>query len=186
MNVKNTINASCEVCCPEAEAARRVGLSRIEEINLPSRWEQRELRLAFVKSESSGFSLEIRGNEVVIQAGMTREFLTGVGYLLSRIRSAADDSARLSDGIYEEIPENPVRIHYMPGHFGNAFEVAWPREMGRYFEDLALWGAGAVFDERRDQQNPDYAPSFMVISFFYRIGRCSSVQHPTHTVQIGA
>lgn len=159
MNVKNTINASCGACCPEAEAARRVILARMGEIILPARWEQRELRLSFEKSESSGFSLEISGNEIVIRADITREFLAGAGCLLSRIRTAADNSARLEDGIYEEIPENPVRIHYMPGHFGNAFEVAWPGEMERYFEDIALWGASGYGDWFDPNDMPDpYAP----------------------------
>ncbi|MFA6567391.1 MAG: hypothetical protein WCS96_04195 [Victivallales bacterium] len=157
--MKKRISASCGACCPEAEAARQIGLSRMGEIDFPSRWEQGELRLSFLKSGSSGFSLEIRGDDVVIRAGITREFIAGVGYLLSRLRAASDDSLRLADGKYEEIPENPVRIHYMPGHFGNAFEAAWPGEMGRYLEDLALWGASGYGDWFDPNDMPDpYAP----------------------------
>jgi hypothetical protein len=35
-------------------------------------------------------------------------------------------------------PKFPIRIHYMPAHFGNSFEVVWPLEMQRYMEDMAI------------------------------------------------
>lgn len=156
---KKGVNASCSSCCPEAEAARQIGIARIEEINFPSKWEQRELRLSFLKSESLGFSLEIRKDAAVIRTGITREFMAGVGSLLSHLRTAAEDSVRLADGVYEEIPASPCRMHYLPGHFGNNFEVAWPGEMARYLEDLALWGASGYGDWFDPNDMPDpYAP----------------------------
>ena len=158
-NLKEKIDVICVESCPEAEEACRIAMCRTAEIILSSGWEQSELRLSFLKSESSGFSLEIRGNDIVIRAGMTREFIAGVGSLLSRIRLASDSSMRLADGIHEEIPEHPDRIHYMPGHFGNSFEVAWPGEMERYFEDLALWGTSGYGDWFDPNDMPDpYAP----------------------------
>ncbi|MFA6290253.1 MAG: hypothetical protein WC637_00655 [Victivallales bacterium] len=158
-NAKKKINASCVGCCPEAEEARRIGLSRIGEINFPSKWEQGELCLSFLKSEGCGFSLEIHGNDAVIRAGITREFIAGIGCLLSSLRTASDGLVRLVDGIYKEISENPIGVHYMPGHFGNAFEVAWPGEMERYLDDLALWGASGYGDWFDPNDMPDpYAP----------------------------
>ena len=149
------MNVLCVHSCRESESAQQIALGRMGEICFPPQWQQLELRLSLQKFDGAGFILEIHGTEVIIRAGSTREFIAGVGSLLSHVRKAAEDSVRLADGVYTEIPESPVRVHYMPGHFGNGFEVAWPGEMGRYLEDLALWGASGYGDWFDPNDMPD-------------------------------
>ena len=141
--------------CPQAEAARDILSERISEITLGDHWAQETLALRFLDAKTDGFALSIRGGEATLKASLKREFIAGAGKLLSLLRSCAQDAKRLPDGRGENLPWYPVRLHYMPGHFGNCFEVAWPDRMRRYLEDLALWGASGYGDWFDPNSQPD-------------------------------
>ncbi|MEF3306792.1 hypothetical protein [Paenibacillus sp. GYB003] len=61
----------------------------------------------------------------------------------------------LRTGVCEFVPAVKDRVHYMPGHFGNSFEVCWSGEMKRYLEDLALSGASGYGDWFDPNDMPD-------------------------------
>ena len=104
--------------------------------------------------------------KIIMYAGKTREFIAGVGKLIRLLLKCTDEyrekffkqsleQSFIEDIRIEEIPEYPIRIHYMPAHFGNSFEVAWPGEMQRYLEDMALAGASGYGDWFDPNDMPD-------------------------------
>jgi hypothetical protein len=144
---------------PGAEAAAAAFRQRLPEVRLPAAWEQEALRLRLVAENRDGYALRLDGAGATLAAGSAGEFLAGVGRLLEEVRAAREIGAGLAPAELAETPRHPVRCHYMPGHFGNSFEVMWEREMGRYLEDLALWGSSGYADWFDPNDMPDpYAP----------------------------
>lgn len=133
--------------CPEALEAVRILSERLGERALPDG----TLRVRCVRGPAEGFTLAIRDGEATLSAALPREFIAAVGRLLSLVR---EDGA-LPPGEWRETPRLPVRFHYMPGHFGNPYEVMWPLEMQRYLEDLALWGSSGYSDWFDPNDMPD-------------------------------
>lgn len=156
--------------CPEAEEAARIAAERISEIEDkgPVQAEQ-VITLTFHDQGEEGYTLEIAEHlQVVITANRRRNFIAGVGGLLEKLHGALDHSElvkvaepaavwsdALQTGIWRVTPQIPVRTHYMPGHFGNSFEVCWNSEMLRYLEDLALAGASSYGDWFDPNDMPD-------------------------------
>ena len=137
---------SHDTCAEAAEAVRILG-ERLTELNLPDG----VLQVRCAVGQGEGFALSVRDSEVVLTADRPREFIAGAGRLLDLVREAGG----LPEGEWQESPRLPVRVHYMPGHFGNPYEVMWPLEMGRYLEDLALWGASGYSDWFDPNDMPD-------------------------------
>lgn len=129
-----------------------------------------KLHVDFIEMDSKGYVLKLTalqggdGVRATIGANTTRNFIAGTGGLLERLLAIAGEevSDEVSDatfgiqfGEWEETPELEDRIHYMPGHFGNSFEVCWSGEMQRYLEDLALAGASGYGDWFDPNDMPD-------------------------------
>lgn len=143
----------------EAAPAGRLLQERLPEIQVPGTWQPRRLNLWCLRRETTGFILTIQGHDVLLEASLRREFVAGAGRLLALLRAAADQQRELPQGRWEETPRYPIRLHYLPGHFGNSFEVAWPGEMRRYLGDLAFWGASGYADWFDPNDMPDpYRP----------------------------
>lgn len=174
------LKLECRCLHPEAEEAARIARERIaERLGATAGL---SLRLTYEQRHTEGFVLEVSaGNAVTIGAKQRRNFIAGTGEWLRRLLAAMDraDAARasrereeserggsssaagqlLAPGIWEIVPAVKERIHYMPGHFGNSFEVAWGAEMRRYLEDLALAGASGYGDWFDPNDMPDpYRP----------------------------
>lgn len=172
------VKLECRCLCPEAEEAARLAAERIGEITVGGG--SVPFRLSFVERETEGYVLEIsEQREAIIGAKRRRNFIAGLGELLHRLLAAADPSSpgaeaanraaddnssadasayggfSLQAGVWEAVPSVKDRIHYMPGHFGNSFEVCWSGEMRRYLEDLALSGASGYGDWFDPNDMPD-------------------------------
>ncbi|MHB0939680.1 MAG: hypothetical protein ACYDCO_27350 [Armatimonadota bacterium] len=133
--------------CPDAREAARILAERLVEIPLPDG----EVGMRLSLGGGDGFVLTCSRSEVVLTASRPREFVAGVGRLLSLLR----EHGGMPEGMWTETPRLPVRVHYMPAHFGNPYEVMWPGEMQRYLEDLALWGASGYSDWFDPNDMPD-------------------------------
>ncbi|MBD2866692.1 hypothetical protein [Paenibacillus oceani] len=178
------LELECRCLLAEAEEAARIAAERIAEITgggAPDR-----LRITFDSVRTDGFVLEITENrDVFIGAARTRDYVAGLGELLNRLLAAADRAGalgaeadptaggaaikvELAPGRWEIAPELTDRIHYMPGHFGNSFEVCWSGEMQRYLEDLALAGASGYGDwfDPNDMPDPYHSHVYHSSSMF--------------------
>lgn len=103
--------------------------------------------LRFVQRRTRGYTLAIEpSGQVTIGAETTVNCIAGVGKLLDLVLRALDEQRPFDPLEREYLPKHPLRYHYMPGHFGNSFEVCSPGEMLRYLEDLALSGANGYGD----------------------------------------
>lgn len=132
---------------PDAVVAARIAAERLTEID-PTL----TMDIEFVGDDADGYSVTVDSSRVLISAGQRRDFLAAVGFLLEMVVSDRIESVRV-------VPALSDRIHYLPGHFGNSFEVAWPAEMRRYLEDLALAGASGYGDWFDPNDMPDpYRP----------------------------
>lgn len=158
MNLEVTVTETPDV----AGEAARIACERIKEIAFNCNYPGNDgLELAFVaRFKDDGFTLHVSKDKVVVSASETREFIAGVGKLLILLRQASEENCSLAERTYTDKPTYPLRLHYMPAHFGNSFEAAWPSEMQRYLEDMALAGAsgyGDWFDpnDMSDPYNPD-------------------------------
>ncbi|MBN2852073.1 MAG: hypothetical protein JXQ23_04985 [Clostridia bacterium] len=153
----NTIPVIITDIDPTAQIAADILQIRLSEIEFNE--STAPMLLSYQKKESSGFLLEINGNNIVISAEKKREFIAATGRLLDLIRRSQDTGENLHDCSLSVLPAYPIRIHYMPAHFGNSFEVAWPGEMRRYLEDLTLAGASGYGDWFDPNDMPDpYQP----------------------------
>ncbi|MBO9605683.1 MAG: hypothetical protein J7639_07015 [Paenibacillaceae bacterium] len=148
--------ALCADVCPEAREAARIAEERLAE--LPGKAEQAEsLTLAFRLRDADGYTLAMdETGTVVIEASRTRDFIAGVGALLEVLLAQGGRPGTMR---IERKPALQERIHYMPGHFGNSFEVCASGEMRRYLEDMALAGASGYGDWFDPNDMPDpYRP----------------------------
>ncbi|GAA3403581.1 hypothetical protein ACFFNY_06995 [Paenibacillus hodogayensis] len=152
----------CRCVCPEAAEAARIAAERFGELETAG--EAMPFRLTFAERDTEGYVLDVTAPlEATIGAKRSRNFIAGLGELLNRLLAAADcgeeGSVRvtpgLAAGLWEEVPQIRDRVHYMPGHFGNSFEVCWSGEMRRYLEDLALAGASGYGDWFDPNDMPD-------------------------------
>jgi hypothetical protein len=116
-------------------------------------WET-PLQIDFADDAIHGFNLEMKNGTARITAREPREFIAGAGRLLAVLR-ASGGSRDWPQGQWREDPPQSLRTHYLPGHFGNSFEVAWPNEMQWYLEDLALWGSSGYNDWFDPNDMPD-------------------------------
>lgn len=139
--------------CPQAKEAARIATERLRPLTGENDSPE-TLQLDFIRESRDGFRLDVGAENVRIGAAGTRDFIAGVGLLLTIIR-ASSDTGQWPAGQYTKTPRFPHRIHYMPGHFGNPFEVAWPGEMQHYLDDLALWGASGYADWFDPNDMPD-------------------------------
>ena len=139
---------------PEAREAARIAVERIAEIASRAGNPERVLHLKFVRGATEGFVLTVDSEAAIVSASIPREFVAGVGKLLELLR-AAPSGGDMPTGRWEDNPRFPIRFHYMPAHFGNSFEVAWPGEMQRYMEDMALWGTSGYGDWFDPNDMPD-------------------------------
>lgn len=147
------LNANIGTVCPGAAEAARIVLSRLAELDGKQR-ASGPLRIDFEDEAIRGFSLEMKDGTARITAQEPREFIAGAGRLLAVLRSSGG-SRDWPQGQWREDPPLSLRCHYMPAHFGNSFEVAWPGEMQRYLEDLALWGSSGYADWFDPNDMPD-------------------------------
>jgi hypothetical protein len=169
------LDLACRCLCPEAEEAAQVAANRIGE--LEGAGETAPFRLTFARRDGEGYVLEVTvAGDATIRAQRRRDFMAGLGELLNRLLAAADEAgvlgadaetvsgsagvkSALQAGVWESVPAVKERIHYMPGHFGNSFEVSWEGDMRRYLEDLALSGASGYGDWFDPNDMPDpYSP----------------------------
>lgn len=149
-------------CSEAAEEANRILEERTREIPDNGAAHQRcHLQVTFIDRQMTGYALRLTSDtedrekvSVEIGAGQRRNFIAGVGELLKRLLAATSRSS-LACGSWEFTPEYQSRVHYMPAHFGNSFEVAWSGEMRRYLEDLALAGASGYGDWFDPNDMPD-------------------------------
>ncbi len=145
---------------PIANEAARIANERLSELADPRQPLPLPRELAFRHAQGMvGYAVEARGGNAVVSAASKREYIAGLGALLDLIRRGALGAGSLPDARIAETPRFPTRIHYMPAHFGNSFMVAWPAEMRRYLEDMALAGASGYGDwfDPNDMADP-YAP----------------------------
>ncbi|MDF2652508.1 MAG: hypothetical protein K0Q73_8313 [Paenibacillus sp.] len=168
----------CRLSSPLAQEAARIATERIGEIKRRTKTVT-PLLLAFAEIDTEGYVLEIStANEVQIGAKLTRNFIAGLGELLHRLLAAIDQASEGVEGDRTEVvlragkwdyqPSIRERIHYMPGHFGNSFEVCSKPEMFRYLEDLALSGASGYGDwfDPNDMPDPYHSHVFHSSSMF--------------------
>ena len=153
MSIKPRINIAS--VSPMAQEAARISEERIGEINQGMQRAKKVFEISFIDKAIEGFVLDIDGEKARITAGKTREFIAGVGKLVSLLRKAMDNGGVILNVHIEDIPRYPARVNYMPSHFGNPFECAWPGEMQRYLEDLALGGASGYGDWFDPNDMPD-------------------------------
>jgi hypothetical protein len=154
---------SIEELCPDAHEAARIAEERLTEME--GEGSERLIKLSFRQQpEAAGYVLEIHeSGDIVIAARQTRDYIAGVGALIERLLAQVHSEGRektkaeavLTPERVEAVPMLADRIHYMPGHFGNSFEVCWTREMRRYLEDLALAGASGYGDWFDPNDMPD-------------------------------
>lgn len=157
----------------KAEEAARILKERIHDIPvLELEFALCHLHIVFNDGHVEGYMLQMDASvdqkvRVDISAGCRRDFIAGVGELLKRFMSASDPS-ELELGSWAFAPRHPMRVHYMPGHFGNSFEVCWSGEMNRYLEDLALAGASGYGDwfDPNDMPDPYRSHVFHSTSMF--------------------
>ncbi|MFD0960239.1 hypothetical protein [Paenibacillus chungangensis] len=137
--------------------------------------------------ELSEIGGESAGVRAIIGASMPRNFIAGTGELLRRLLAATDSgpiegvngssgecastevqAGELALGRWERKADVQERIHYMPGHFGNSFEVCWSGEMQRYLEDLTLAGASGYGDwfDPNDMPDPYHSHVYHSTSMF--------------------
>ncbi|MCX5653077.1 MAG: hypothetical protein NTY65_00280 [Planctomycetota bacterium] len=93
---------------------------------------------------AEGYRIEDRpGGGVRIAGYDERGLLYGVGKFL---RTSRYDQGGFSPGAWRgtSVPACPVRGVYFATHFGNFYEVAPIDAVGRYVEDLALWGVNSL------------------------------------------
>jgi hypothetical protein len=83
-------------------------------------------------TDGPGSSVQIIGND-------ERGLLYGVGRFL---HSSRYDQGGFTPSAWRgtSVPKCPMRGIYFATHFDNYYEAASPHELGRYVEDLALWG----------------------------------------------
>ncbi|MDF2671697.1 MAG: hypothetical protein K0R67_4003 [Paenibacillus sp.] len=167
--------------CPDAREAARLAQERLSEIARVEQEQQQEqqplvIRLSFRnRQETTGYVLEVNATgDILIEANKIRDYIAGVGSLIERLLAHIDSEAGsptgglLPPGRTETVPGIADRIHYMPGHFGNSFEICWTREMRRYLEDLALAGASGYGDwfDPNDMPDPYHSHVFHSTSMF--------------------
>lgn len=151
---------SVRIETPMATEAARIATERFAELGSHRRPLPLPRELAYRHTPGmEGYALEVRGGIAVVSAASTREHIAGLGALLALVHRRAPDAAALPETRIVQSPRFPTRIHYMPAHFGNSFMVAWPAEMRRYLEDMALAGASGYGDwfDPNDMADP-YAP----------------------------
>jgi len=149
---------------PDAAEAARIAEERINEIEAYSCFEKTKLKIEFIQTDSDGNRVVVRDNNIAIYAGMVREFITGVGNVLKMLYRHERSVKMPPCGEWTDMPKFPVRVHYLPAHFGNSFEAAWPFEMQRYLEDLALAGASGYGDWFDPNDMPDPYNPFVYCS----------------------
>ena len=111
------------------------------------------LSFSFTASETPGYIIKRENNTLGIYASDVSGFVAAAGHILiylSKTNNFLNDDIGVS-----VVPEYTVRSHYMPAHFGNSFESAWPLEMKRYLEDVALSGANGYGDWFDPNDMPD-------------------------------
>jgi hypothetical protein len=89
---------------------------------------------------AEGFRIEVRpGGGVRIVGNDERGLLYGTGKFL---RTSRYDQGGFTPGTWRgtSVPQKPVRGIYFATHFHNYYHEAPVEEIGRYVEDLALWG----------------------------------------------
>lgn len=178
------LKLECNCFIADAEEAARIAAERIAEITGGGAPES--LRITFDSVQTDGYVLEVtEDRDVFIGAARTRDYVAGLGELLNRLLAAADRAwalgaeasasaggaaikSELASGKWEVVPALTDRIHYMPGHFGNSFEVCWTGEMERYLEDLALAGTSGYGDwfDPNDMPDPYHSHVYHSSSMF--------------------
>ena len=90
-----------------------------------------------------GFRIEDRKGGVRIAGNDERGLLYGVGKFL---RTSRYDQRGFTCGAWrgQSAPVCPVRGAYLATHFNNFYEAAPIEEVGRYVEELALWGVNSL------------------------------------------
>lgn len=165
----------------EAIEAARIAKERIAEFEeeLTVKY---DLRLSFESlqldadpaqaAQTDVYQLEVslleRDLKVIIRSRLRRNYIAGTGKLLEWLLADLDGEASMTAGITNFTAQCSMRIHYMPGHFGNSFEVCWSSEMKRYLEDLALAGASGYGDwfDPNDMPDPYHSHVYHSSSMF--------------------
>lgn len=132
---------------PLADKARSILYKRMGELNVCG------LTVDFELGRPGIFSVEIKNNRVKLSASSVTDFIAAAGRLLIHLSKTLENATY--DTFIEVEPLYNIRTHYMPSHFGNSFEAAWPLEMERYLEDAALSGANGYGDWFDPNDMPD-------------------------------
>lgn len=141
---------------PMAEKAKEVFQKRINEWLENNHATMPLTETLFKKSDNKGYQIEVTNGKAVVYAASKIEFMAGAGELIRRIVTAVCNGCKLlNDFSVLNVPKYTQRTHYMPGHFGNAYEVSWPSEMEYLLEDLALFGANGYSDWVDPNDMPD-------------------------------
>lgn len=141
MNI-NIINS-----LPIARKAQNILKARITEFDVCG------LTVEFEYGLPGVFSVEIKNNHAKLIASSVSDFIAATGRLL--IHLIKNRKCVTYDTFIQVKPAFKIRTHYMPAHFGNSFEAAWPLEMERYLEDAALSGANGYGDWFDPNDMPD-------------------------------
>jgi hypothetical protein len=141
---------------PIAEKAREIFEKRIKD------WLDRNQEampfsdVLFEYADIEGYRVDVDGTKATVWAKSKIEFIAGAGELIRQIVKAICKGEKLPERFtVTNRPKYPHRNHYMPGHFGNAYEVCWPSEMEYLLEDLALFGANGYADWFDPNDMPD-------------------------------
>ncbi len=164
---------TCDRIPPGAAEAFRLLNARGAESAFRTLPETCQIRFVQLPGEAEGYRAAKFGQTVTVTAALTREFIAAAGFLLRRMRRLDACGEDFSDFEIFDEPRFPLRQHYLPGHFGNSFEVAGEREMERYLEDMALSGANgyAEWFDTNDMTDPYEPLSYGSINFSMSLWR---------------
>lgn len=139
------------------------------------------LRVDSVLPEES-YRLESSDTAVYIVAGSLRGLLYGMGKFLRT--SGYLDGFQPSNWRGTSTPMGTLRGMYFATHFHNWYHQAGEKEIDRYVEDLALWGANAIMVafpmmNLRGWDDPDTKPALAMIRQYARACRSLDIQFAT-------
>lgn len=132
---------------PIAGKAQNILSTRIKELEVCC------LTVEFELGRPGEFSVEIKNGIAKLSAASVSDFISAAGRLLIHLSKNIENVTY--DTFIQVKPAYNIRTHYMPAHFGNSFEAAWPLEMERYLEDAALSGANGYGDWFDPNDMPD-------------------------------
>ena len=126
--------------CESAERAASIFAARIRERNIKISADGYPVFFDIQEGQDPDeFSISDKGNGAEIISGGLLGLIHGAGFFL-RMTEFYENSAEPCRWRGKQKPKCAVRGAYFASHFHNFYHVASIKEIGRYIEDLALWG----------------------------------------------